>query len=218
MLLFEGNYKGSDRSSFIDKLNNVAFKLGANPNWFMYAFNGESGLNPAAVNYVYTFSDGGHAAGINQMIPSTLRGLGYTGDWRSYSQLSGAEQLDWVYKYFKPYAGQIKSYQDLYLANFYPAFLGREPGAAFPYSVVKANKGFDINGDGNLTLGEFYQYLDNKAKRDVPANYLGEFIDPSGAPVEWGFIKTHERDIILTGIVVAMIGFIFFITYLLTRR
>lgn len=222
MLVFEYNYTGSDKQSFLDKVNSVAFKLGIDPNWLMFIMNTESGLNPAAVNNAYTFSGGGHAAGLNQMAPATLQGLGFNGSWQDFIRLSGTDQMDWVYLYLKPYAGRIKSYRDLYLINLYPAYLGLPTDTQFPQAVVNGNKIFDVNKDGTVTIGELNQFLDDRVQRTVPSEFLPNFISNDGSaapqPVQWNFVQTHERDILLTGIGAVIIAFIFFIIFLLVRH
>jgi len=219
MLLFEERYAGADRASFIDKVNNYSYKLGIDPNWLMYVMNNESGLNPQAVNSAYTFSDGSHAVGLNQMTPKGFASVGYTDGWQAFRNLSGTDQMDWVYKYFKPFAGRIKNYKDLYLINFYPAYLGKDPSTQFPYSVVAANRGFDINHDGTLTLQEFYDYLDNKARAEVPGNFINSFFDQgTGQVTQWGFVQTHQRDIIIWIFAILILASIIFVGYLIFKR
>ena len=219
MLLFEERYPGADHSSFIDKVNNYSYKLGVDPNWLMYVMNTESGLNPQAVNNSYTYSDGSHSVGLNQMGGVVLRSIGYPGTWQDFKNLSGSEQMDWVYKYFKPYAGRIKNYKDMYLANFYPGYLGRDPSTQFPYSVVAANRIFDINHDGTLTLQEFYNFLDQKARGEVPASLMSSFFDQgTGQVAQWNFIQTHQRDIIIWVFAILILASLIFVGYLIFKR
>lgn len=219
MLLFEEKYKGADKATFIEKVKSVSFKLGINPNWLMYAFFLESGLDPSATNDGYTFKDGSHAVGLNQMTPIAFKEIGYTGTWLDYRKLTGTQQMDWVYKYFKEWENKITNYKQLYLINFYPSFIGRDESAEFPFDVVMANKGLDTNGDGRLTLKEFNDRLDNKARQNIPAQYLDEFMDSAtGEVTEWTFVQTHKRDFVIGGFVVAFLVLISIVSYLLIKK
>lgn len=218
MLVFENYYTGSDKADFLQKVNDYSYKLGIDPNWLMYVMKSESGLNPAIANMGYTFTDGSHAVGLIQFTTKAFKEVGYTGDWKSFQKLSGSEQMDWVYKYFKKYSGKIKSYKDLYLITFYPVFLGRDPSTTFPYSVVAGNRIFDVNGDGTLTIQEFYDYLDNKARENVPSEFISSFFDTStGQTTEWNVIQTHQRDIVIGAIAVILVLLIIFVSYLLVK-
>lgn len=218
MILFENRYAGGDNSSFIDSVNSTAYKLGVDPNWLMYVFFKESGLNPSATNNYYTYSDGSHAVGLNQMTTKAFQEVGYPGTWEDFRNLSGTDQMDWIYKYFKPYAGRINNFKDLYLINFYPAYLGKDLTTQFPYSVVRANPAFDTNGDGQLTLGEFYDYLDSKARMDVPGEYLSSFFDPNtNQTAQWGFTQTHQRDIVIVIFAIIIIAIIITTIYFLAK-
>jgi len=218
MLAFEDFYTGADKADFLQKVNDYSYKLGIDPNWLMYVMYSESGLNPAIANTAYTFSDGSHAVGLNQMTPVAFKQVGYTGDWTSFQQLSGSQQMDWVYKYFQPYSGRITNYKDLYLINFYPAYLGDDPSTQFPASVVMANPAFDLNGDGMLDITEFYQYLDNKAMQIVPSEFQSSFFDTqTGQTTQWTFVQTHQRDIVIGIFIVVLLLLIGLVTFLIIK-
>jgi hypothetical protein len=150
-------YKENDKDTFYKKLNMVSAYLGVKPIWLEAMFTMESGMNPKARNSI-------GAVGLQQIIPSTARGLGVSTN--DILKMDGTQQLDLLQKYFEPYKGKIKSFYDLYLINFYPAALGKSDDWEFPSIVVKYNKPFDINNDGKLTLGEWKQFLRNKFKND----------------------------------------------------
>jgi hypothetical protein len=150
-------YKGVDKESFYKRLNIVSAYLGIKPVWLEAMFTMESGMNPKAHNSI-------GAAGLQQIIPSTARGLGVTTD--QILRMNGTQQLDLLQKYFEPYKGRIKSFYDLYLINFYPAALGQDDNWQFPSVVVQYNKPFDINNDGKLTLGEWKAFLRKKFNND----------------------------------------------------
>ena len=41
--------------------------------------------------------------------------------------MSASQQLEYVEKYYSPYAGKLNSPADLYLATFYPYAIGKSP-------------------------------------------------------------------------------------------
>lgn len=226
MLLFEDKYTGDDKQSFLDKVNSIAFKLGVNPNWIMYAMYNESGLNPASQAHWYKFSGcgGGYAGGLIGFTPCTMQQLGYYGGPDNFVKLTGTEQLDYVYDLFKPYAGRINNYADLYLITAFPAALGQSKDYIFqtsslsPEQVVKGLPLFDLNGDKQITLQEFYDWNDNRARSIIPYEYLNQFIDTgSGQTVTWNVIQTHERDLLIIFLILGLATMIFFVTYKLLK-
>ena len=115
MTLLWLNLVKENASAFSTKVLSIAQNLGIDPNWLMHVMYSESGLNHRIVNPM------GGATGLIQFMPSTAKGLGTTTS--ALSNMSNVEQLDWVYKYFKPYTGKIKSFVDLYMITFMPVFL-----------------------------------------------------------------------------------------------
>ena len=162
----------AEAEAFAKKVLEIAEKLKINPDWLMQVMKSESGLKANAINTHYPFKkkDGtldGYATGLIQFIPDTARSLGTT-TLALYS-MTRLDQLDYVYKYFKPYTGRLKSYFDVYLVTFFPV--------AVPYSnddnyvfeakgisrtaIAKANPAININKDEKITMAEFKQYLRN---------------------------------------------------------
>ncbi len=106
-----------DDPDFSQKLDEVCQHLGIERSWLENAMRKESSVNTKACN-----SDTG-ATGLIQFMPETAYGLGTsTGALR---KMKGVDQLAYVEKYYEPYAGQIRSPEDLYLATFYPAAIGK---------------------------------------------------------------------------------------------
>jgi hypothetical protein len=113
----------------------------------------ESGLNPRAYN------KGGGAAGLNQMMPATLKGLHYS-DPRPFQELAASEQLPWVLAFFKPYVGKLTSAARIYAFDFLPATaIGNDwslqktiCGQNGPYTwAYKDNPAFDATKKGYIT-------------------------------------------------------------------
>lgn len=122
----------------------MCVRLGIPPSWLMACIAFESGrtFSPSVRN-----KQSG-ATGLIQFMPSTAEYLGTTTD--ALATLSAEEQLDWVEKYFQPYAGRLKTISDCYMAILYPKAIGKpEDYPLFSSGEAYAqNKGLDIDPDG----------------------------------------------------------------------
>ena len=140
----------------ISKMQEIADMLGVPSDWISAVCWKESREKSTAVN---KSSD---ATGFIQFMPNTAISLG-TSVLELYN-MSPVDQLDYVYKYFSPYIGKIRSYCDLYLITFFPAAVGKqddyilETSKLSAYSVAHGNPGIDLNKDGQITVGEFNVY------------------------------------------------------------
>lgn len=130
----------------------------------------ESGLKASAHN------PHGHASGIFQAMPSTLKWLGFApgaddGSARAeaFRMLNATEQLDWAEKYYMPARGRLVNRAACYMWTFVPADIAL---AADGDSVITAkfgssicpegrrssifdvNSGFDKNGDMAIQVRE----------------------------------------------------------------
>lgn len=154
----------SERSEFEAKVQKVAARLSIDPNWLMQVMKAESGIRADIENVSHPFKDG-FATGLIQFTPSTARGLKTTTE--ALKKMTRVQQLDYVLMYFLPYAGNIKSYFDLYLITFFPAAIpfSNDPSWVFEWktisrsSIAKSNPVIDRNKDGKITIGEFKEYL-----------------------------------------------------------
>lgn len=141
-----------NRTAFLSTVANICDQLDIDPDWLMAVMNSESGLNHRAVN-----SNGG-ATGLIQFMPANATGLGTT--TAALKAMSNVEQLEYVRKYLSPYRYKIKSYADLYMSIFFPAALGKAENWIIKTSklsaetIAKANKIFDLDGNGILTVSE----------------------------------------------------------------
>jgi hypothetical protein len=153
----------TNRAAFEAEVRKYSQMLGINPDWLMIVMYMESGLNPKAYN-----ANGG-ASGLIQFMPATAEGLGIT--TAALRELTNVQQMYYVYKYFKPAAGKLKSVFDLYLYTFFPVAVGKpttyilETSKLSAATIAKANPIIDINKDLKITVGEFYQYVDNFLKK-----------------------------------------------------
>ncbi len=138
--------------AFKAKLIQIAAELGADPNDLMGAMGFESGqtFSPKIKNRL-----GSGAVGLIQFMPSTARGLGTS--TAALAKMSAVQQLDYVYKYLKPYTGQLNSLGDVYMSILWPAAVGKPDSYGLFRKGTRAytqNKGLDTNKDGVVTRGE----------------------------------------------------------------
>jgi len=156
-----------NKTAFSDKVNQIATKLGVNADWLMLVMNAESRLNHRIQNPV-------GATGLIQFMPDTAYARGTTP--QRLKDMSNVEQLDYVYKYYKPYTGKMKSYFDLYLVTFFPLGIGKPSDWVMQTKTLKAStiarQNPAINKwvkDDKITIGEFKQYVNSTIPKDVLA-------------------------------------------------
>jgi hypothetical protein len=148
--------------AFGKKVIEICKSLGIAPEWLMVVMNNESGLQSAIKNPTSS------ASGLIQFMEQTAKALGTTtADLRA---MSNVDQLDYVYRYMKPYASKIKDVSDVYLSIFFPAALYKTEAFVFPTWASNANKIFDLSKDGQLTKPEFRNYVNNKYSKYVPTS------------------------------------------------
>lgn len=97
---------------------------------------------------------GSGATGLIQFMPSTAKSLGTT--TAALSKLTAEDQLNFVYKYFRPWKGKLKSLSDVYMAILWPKAVGKpDDYALFTGGVAyRQNAGLDLNKDGKVTKAE----------------------------------------------------------------
>ncbi len=180
MLLFEEKIS-RDKEAFIAKLMQVAADLEINPNWLMAVINSETGgtfradtLNKA----------GSGAVGLIQFMPATATDLGTT--TAELQHMSEPMQLDYVYKYFKPYKNYINKFEDLYLITFFPnadakfaGTLSKPDDWQFPSYVTPGNRGIDTDASGRITIKEFRDFIWKR----IPLDAIPLITESAGAVV-----------------------------------
>ena len=120
-------------SSYADEIVRVAKNVGISPSWLANVINFESkGGNPQAKN------PGSTATGLIQFMRDTATGLGTSVN--DIYNMTGREQMVWVEKYLAPYAGKMSSQEDVYMAVFYPAAIGK-PDYRFSDEIAAKNNG-----------------------------------------------------------------------------
>ena len=105
-------------SPFAAKVRQIASRLGVPPDYLMAVMWSESRLDSAATN-----PEGG-ATGLIQFMPATAAGLGTSCE--ALREMSALDQLDYVERFFRPYAPRCRTFGDFYMACFFPAAIGKE--------------------------------------------------------------------------------------------
>lgn len=145
--------------SFIYAVESACLRLGVKVDDLLTVMFNESKINPHAVNSLTK------ATGLIQFMPSTAKGLGTTIE--ALKLMTATEQMVYVEKYFKPFAGKINSIHDLYAVVFFPVMLGKPNSfilktASLSASLLaKSNAIFDLNKDSQITKAEFNAFIDN---------------------------------------------------------
>ena len=158
--------------AFITGLNRLCQQINVASDNMIIVFQIESNLNPHIQNSI-------GATGLNQIMPNTAQGLGYTVD--QIKLMSATEQITGpTAKYFlacRRYLPAAPSMADLYLVNLYPLACGKpddwvlgSPKADGTVTkevaatrIAAQNKPFAM-GNSVITVGSFKQWLANKWK------------------------------------------------------
>jgi hypothetical protein len=148
---------------FKDRVKWIAAELGFDPNWLMTAIAFETAhtFSPSIRN-----AAGSGATGLIQFMPSTAKGLGTSVE--ALAQMTAEDQLKFVFRYFEVYKGRIKSLDDLYLAIFYPAAIGKPNNAQLFVKggeTYRQNAGLDANKDGFIRVGEITRRINEEYER-----------------------------------------------------
>lgn len=143
-------YVNQNRPQFIDKVRHISEKLKILPEQLMAVMWFESKIDPKAQNSM------SGATGLIQFMPSTAISMGTTTN--RLLQMSNVEQLDFVYEYLRPYRGRMNTVEDVYLAVFYPAAIGKPDDYQIGSNVVASqNPIFDLNNDNQIQKYEVKQ-------------------------------------------------------------
>lgn len=137
-----------------------------------------------------TKNPGSSATGLIQFMSATARKMGTTTE--HLRSLSAVDQLEWVRRYFEPFGSfASRAPEDVYLAVFAPALMGKPEGASVyvsPSAAYTANKHMDADGDGYITKAEILGKIRSAHAKvvrlgwDTPPKAEGE----QGSPSHWG--------------------------------
>lgn len=157
-------------ADFKEKLLDICGMLTCDPSHLMACIAFETGerfrsntVNPAS-----------GAVGLIQFMPPTAKGLGTTS--AKLAAMSEVEQLGYVYKYFEPHNGKLKSLSSVYMAILWPAAVSLPEAHvifAKPTKAYMQNAGLDANHDGRVTKGEAVAKVQNKLNRGLGDGFRG---------------------------------------------
>lgn len=162
MLLFQDKIP-VNQEAFAAKVISISKSLGINPDWLMICMITECGLDSTAMNSI-------GAGGLIGFMPDTAKSLGTT--VTDLVNMSNVDQLDYVYKYFAPYAGKYASGICLKIIDFFPAAILNWNNDKYVFEgygftaqqLAQANQPLDVNKDGLITMADFKQYYYNFLK------------------------------------------------------
>lgn len=99
---------------------------------------------------------GSGATGLIQFMPRTATSLGTSVD--ELAKMAPEDQLNYVWKYFRPYAGKIKTLDDMYMAILWPRAVGKPDDFVLFQGrgtvTYRQNAGLDKNKDERVTKAE----------------------------------------------------------------
>lgn len=137
--------------TFRDRVWWIADTLKLDPDHLMSCMAFESGrtFSPSIRNLA-----GSGATGLIQFMPATARDLGTTTD--ELARMTAEDQLNYVYKYFRPYSGRLRTLADVYMAILWPKAVGQPEGFVLfdrgrQPTAYRQNAGLDANRDGQVT-------------------------------------------------------------------
>ena len=204
MNLFLYDQIPANKTAFANKVVEISKLLGINPDWLMLVMYFESKLNSKAKN------PGSSATGLIQFLEATAKELGTT--TAKLAAMTNVQQLDFVYRYLVRYQSKLKSVQDVYLAVFYPAAMGKDLTYIFPFSprTVELNKIFDQDGNKQISVGEIRNLIVKYG------NELANKFNYKPSAVEADF-KKYIPTIKNTGSAL-MIAAVFFLAYKILKK
>ena len=149
----QGRLPHEDKVSadFVLEVRGMCERLDIDPTWLMAVMAFETG--GSFFPDVQNAASG--ATGLIQFLGSTAKGLGTSTD--ELAAMTAVEQLAYVEKYLEPYAGRVRTLEDLYCAVLWPAAIGRPAGYALfrrPSLAYEQNRGLDRDRDGVVTKWE----------------------------------------------------------------
>ena len=149
--------KSENKDAFILLVKSIAKRSSIPYQDYMVWMFCESGLNYKAQNKKQPFSDGTFATGLIQWTPISRKAMNVT--YQELLKMDEFEQLELMLKYVKMNKKDIKSFSDLYLLGYLPAYLGK------PDDTVFAEVYYNNNPQLGRTVGEFRRIVNKKYKK-----------------------------------------------------
>ncbi len=147
---------------FIQKVVIISKNLWMNPEHLMkvMAFETVGTLSPSIQNPKSS------ATWLIQFMGETA--INYWTNVNILKTMTALDQLDYVEKYFLKHKNQLKTLEDVYLAVFSPAFIGKSldyVGYSIWTAAYAQNKWFDVNKDGKMTVEEITTIVRNSTQK-----------------------------------------------------
>lgn len=185
--------------SNVAALRGLCQRLGINPRDLVAVMANESGCLPDPPHH-------GPARGLIQFEPDTLKGLGWRGSPDEFARQEVAAQLDYVERYYMPYAraGLLRGLGTLYTATFLPALLKGAANATFVLCgrngplewAYRANKGFDAEKKGFITVLDLMQAASAAVLRSAQAQrILAEIERQEAEPLPVPLVQNEDIEI-----------------------
>jgi hypothetical protein len=141
---------------FRAKAASIAAQLGIEVDWLMacIAFESAETFSPSIKN-----ASGSGAVGLIQFMPQTSALLGTSIE--ALASKTAEQQLDDVARYFRHWAGKLKTLADVYMVILWPSAVGQDDyyvlfdrdDPAHPKRYLQ-NRGLDFNQDGKIIKSE----------------------------------------------------------------
>ena len=140
--------------------------------WLMSCIAFESGetFSPKILN-----QGGSGAVGLIQFMPKTAETLGVSST--ILASMTPEQQLEYVRKYFAPYASKINTLEDMYMAILWPAAIGKPndyPLFTDGTAAYRANSPLDKDTDGKVTKLEASSFVAQKYAKGLGYGYTSE--------------------------------------------
>lgn len=140
----------------------IADQLELDPDDLMACMAWESGetFSPSVKN-----AAGSGATGLIQFMPSTAMKLGTSTG--KLAKMTAEDQLNYVYKYFRPFAGRLNNLGDIYMAILWPKGVGKPDSyvlwdkGEMP-TTFRQNAGLDVDKNGKVTRAECLSKIKQK--------------------------------------------------------
>lgn len=151
---------------------------------------------------------GSGATGLIQFMPTTAKSLGTT--TTELAAMTAEDQLNYVWKYFSPYKGKLKTLGDIYMAILWPRGVGKSEAyvlwdKASKPTTYRQNSGIDYDRDGVITKAEATAKVAAKLSKGLSPPYVTEVLtnplkdteEAGTEPVDTTPDKTEEPDVVV---------------------
>jgi hypothetical protein len=152
---------------FRDRVRWIGETLKVDPNYLMACMAWESGesFSPSKRNMA-----GSGATGLIQFMPSTAVSLGTS--TAKLAAMTAEDQLNYVYKYFRPHAGKLNNLGDVYMAILWPKGVGKPDSyvlwdADESPTTFRQNAGLDIDKNRKVTRAECLRKVTEKLTKGL---------------------------------------------------